>query len=224
MSTDAPQFSAGQAAAGHALYSKLFLSVYDVVALGFNCRFVWRCPSNHMLDLYNLHVSANHLDIGVGTGYFVDRCTFPRLDPRIALMDPNLNCLEVAGKRLRRYAPETYVRSVLEPITIDAPAFDSISMLNVLHCLPGNMNTKGVALGNVKALLNPGGVLFGSTILGKGVKMNLPARYVTWVNCRMGSMSHKEDDLEGLQAALEAHFAESSVEVIGSVALFRARL
>ena len=27
-----------------------------------------------MLEMYRKHLTANHLDIGVGTGYFIDRC------------------------------------------------------------------------------------------------------------------------------------------------------
>ncbi len=39
------------------------------------------------LTLYDQYVSANHLDIGVGTGYFLDHCRFPAANPRLALMD-----------------------------------------------------------------------------------------------------------------------------------------
>ena len=205
---------------GQALYTKPFLSIYVWFALGLNCRFVWKCPSYHMLELYNQHVSANHLDIGVGTGYFLDQCRFPTTNPRIALMDLNPNCLDVAGRRLARYAPEKYLRNALEPIEIDAPGFDSIGILNLLHCLPGTFKTKGIVFEHLKSLLNTGGVLFGSTILYGGVRQNPLSTFIlNRVNVR-GFMNNKTDDLEGLRYNLEKYFSESYIEVIGCEALF----
>jgi SAM-dependent methyltransferase len=212
-----------QVKAGQALYSRPFLSIYDRWALRLNCRVTWRCPVGRMLELYDRHVTANHLDVGVGTGYFLDRCRFPSPNPRLVLMDLNPNCLDVTAKRVARYDPEIYRRNVLDPIEIDGPGFDSIGMLNLLHCLPGNMETKGAAFDHLKALLNPGGVLFGSTLLYRGVRRGpLATLTFNWVN-RMGAMTNKQDDAEGLRRALGQRFAETSVELIGCEALFWAR-
>src|SRR5213083_2895267 len=97
-----------QVEAGQAVYTKSMLVVYDLLVLGFSNRLVWRCPSKHILALYDRYVTANHLDVGVGTGYFLDRCRFPKDRPRVALMDVNSNCLEVASRRIARYDPEVY--------------------------------------------------------------------------------------------------------------------
>ena len=121
--------------AGQALYTRLFLAMYDFAALGILCRLLWGCPAGRMLELYNKHISANHLDIGVGTGYFLDHCVFPGEAPRLALMDLNPNCLDFTGKRVARYNPEIYRKNVLEPFDIQAPGFDSVGILNLLHCL-----------------------------------------------------------------------------------------
>jgi len=45
------------------------LSGYDLWVLGFSNTFVWRCPTRLLLEFYNEHISGNHLDVGVGTGY-----------------------------------------------------------------------------------------------------------------------------------------------------------
>src|SRR4051812_30334105 len=95
--------------------------------LGFFCRVAWKCPAPRIVEHYDAHVSANHLDIGVGTGYFLDRCRFPS-PPRLALMDLNPTCLEVAAKQVERYEPEVYRANVLAPITTAAPKFDSVGM------------------------------------------------------------------------------------------------
>ncbi len=83
---------------GQAIYTRPFLTLYDLSMLGFFCSYIWICPSRHILGLYDQYVSANHLDIGVGTGYFLDHCKIPAANPRIALMDLNPNSLEIVQK------------------------------------------------------------------------------------------------------------------------------
>jgi hypothetical protein len=209
--------------AGIALYSRFILTIYDWVILGYQCRFYWRCPSHYMLELYNQHVSANHLDIGVGTGYFMDKCKFPSTGVRLALMDLNANSLRAASKRLVRYKPEVYQRNVMEPFGINAPAFDSIGMMNLLHCLPGNIKTKAIVFEHAKAVMNPGAVIFGSTILYEGVKRSAQATLAIKYSNNKGWMDNLNDSLEDLRESLQRSFADISVKVIGCEALFWAR-
>lgn len=208
---------------GQAIYTKSFLIFYDLSVLGFFCRFIWRCPSYRILELYNQYVSANHLDIGVGTGYFLDHCRFPVANPRLALMDLNSNSLEMSKNRLERYNPEIYNVSVLDINKTELRNFDSIALTNLLHCLPGTMKMKGIVFENIRSLLNPGGVIFGSTILWNGVDNSFLAKYFINVNNARGVMTNKQDDLDGLKRNLEQHFSESYVKTIGSMALFWAR-
>ncbi|MFC1995450.1 class I SAM-dependent methyltransferase [Chloroflexota bacterium] len=209
--------------AGISLYSKSFLSVYDWVALGFNLRFLWKCPSGNLLNLYNKYVSGNHLDIGVGTGYFMDRCKFPSQNPRITLMDLNKNSLEVARKRLARYDPQVYIGNALEKLNTNNQTYDSIGMMNLLHCLQGDMSTKGIVFHNADEILNPGGIIFGSTIMSKGVKHNPFAAMNLKICNHKGIMANLEDDIEVLRSNLNGKFSDSSVETIGSIALFWAK-
>ena len=212
-----------EAQAGTSLYTKMFLPFYDWSALKFNLRLIWKCPSHHMLALYNENVSSNHLDIGPGTGYFLQRCRFPVSPPRVALMDLNPNCLELSATRLKQYNPETHLHNALEPIGIDIEPFDSIAIMNLLHCLPGDMSTKAVVFNHLKPLLNPGGVLFGSTILGTGVPQNFLARRLQRYCNSRGYMTNYEDDFDSLQRRLEEYFPETSIRIVGCVALFSAR-
>ncbi len=68
---------------GQQIYTPLVLRVYDVFVLGLSNRFAWRCPSRTMLERYNRHVGRRHLDLGVGTGWFLDRCRWPVEHPEI---------------------------------------------------------------------------------------------------------------------------------------------
>ena len=138
-------------------------------------------------------------------------------------MDLNPNSLAVAARKLARYHPESYLRNVLDPIEIDALPFDSVGLANLLHCLPGTMKTKKVVFENLKAVLNPGGTFFGCTLLGRGVERNPLARLTLYFMNARGYLSNKQDDLEGLEQNLSECFPESSVKVVGCVALFSAR-
>lgn len=145
------------------------------------------------------------------------------LVPRVALMDLNETSLDFASRRIARYQPETYVRNVLAPISIDAPKFDSVGINYLLHCLPGPIESKAVAFDHLKALMNPGALLFGSTLLQDGVPRSRFARRLMDIYNKKGIMSNEHDSLDGLKAALGQRFREVSVEVVGCVALFSGR-
>ena len=205
------------------VYSQFVLKIYDWYVLWYNCRFLWECPAHYLLDLYNQYVSANHLDIGVGTGYFLDKCKFPGSDVRLALMDSSANPLGAASKRLNRFKPEVYQRNASEPFGIDARPFDSIGMMNLLHCIPGNLKTKAIVFEYAKEVMNPGAVIFGSTILYKGVKRNALATLAIKYYNKTRSMTNMDDSLEDLQESLRSSLSDSSVKMIDCEALFWAR-
>jgi 2-polyprenyl-3-methyl-5-hydroxy-6-metoxy-1,4-benzoquinol methylase len=215
--------SAEQIAAGQAVYTRRVLGAYDFVVLGVSNRFLWKCPTRRLEDHYDAHVTANHLDVGVGTGYFLDRCQFPSRSPRIALMDLNQDALDFAARRIARYNPETYRRNVLEPIFTDTAKFDSVGVNYLLHCLPGSIESKAVAFDHLAVLMNPNAVVFGSTLLQGGVPRSWFAKRLMDTYNKKGIFSNRHDDLDGLVRALKQRFREVSVEVVGCAALFAGR-
>jgi ubiquinone/menaquinone biosynthesis C-methylase UbiE len=205
------------------------LSIYDPWLINFENPFVWSCPSKNILDFYNRHVSSEHLDVGVGTGYYLDKAHFPSPTPVISLLDLNPNSLYTTAHRIRRYQPMTYRTNVLEPISFDLPQFDSIGVNYLLHCLPGNLKTKGVVFRHLTPFLRSEGVLFGSTILGEGMRFNLLGKLFMRVynsnlipNSRV--LSNQQDRLEDLLDSLQENFGNYTTEVIGNVVFFVARL
>lgn len=213
-----------QVAAGQAVYTKRVLNAYDFVVLGVSNRFIWKCPTTRLLEHYDAHVTANHLDVGVGTGYFLDRCRFPSAAPRIALVDLNPETLRFASRRIARYRPETYLRNVLEPFDLDGPRFDSVGANYLLHCLPGNLRSKSCAFDHLKAHMNPGAVLFGSTLLHEGAPVGRVGRRLMGVYNAKGIFSNLEDGLGDLERELQARFREVSITTVGCAALFAARV
>jgi SAM-dependent methyltransferase len=212
-----------QVRAGQAVYTPRTLPIYDLVVLGVSNRFIWSCPTARIVEHYERHLSGNHLDVGVGTGYFMDRCRFPTRSPRVALMDLNDSTLEFASRRIARYRPETYRLNVLEPIGESIDPFDSVAMNYLLHCVPGAIRDKAVAFDHVGRLLKPGAVIFGSTILQGDVHRGWAARALMSVYNRKGIFSNTEDDLDGLRSSLTSRFEAVQVEVAGCVALFSGR-
>ena len=212
----------GEVMAGQAVYTRRTLAAYDVVVLGLSNRFIWRCPTMRLLEHYNRHVSGNHLDVGVGTGYFLARCRFPSSKPRIALMDLNQDSLDFAARRIAQFAPETYRRNVLEPIALEAEQFDSVSLNYLLHCLPGSMESKAVMFDHIRAVMRPSATIFGSTLLQAGGTHNWAARRLMTAYNERGIFSNRGDDLDSLRAQLERRFTHTTLSVVGSAALFSA--
>ena len=212
--------------AGAAIYTRQTLAAYDFVVLKVSNSLAWQCPSELILDFYNQHISANHLDVGVGTGYFLDKCRFPSAVPNIHLLDLNPHSLEATANRLRRYQPTTQRANVLEPLKLDAK-FGSIALNYLLHCLPGTMRSKGAVFDHLKPLLQPGGVIFGTTILGvdeADIQPNVLARLLLRLYNSSGVFGNRHDTLPDLESHLKANFRDVSTTLVGCVAFFSGRV
>lgn len=205
---------------GHAVYSPLVLSVYDWWVLGLSNRWIWQCPTPHLMAHFNQHVTSNHLDVGVGTGYFLDHAHFPSSTPRLALLDINPACLSLTAKRVARYQPIVYHADVLTPLNLETEGFDSISLNYVFHCLPGDVETKTGIFVQLKHVLNPGGVIFGSTLLQDMSRQNWLAHSLMKIYNNKKIFCNTRDNLKGLQRSLDQHFLSPTLDVRGCVALF----
>jgi hypothetical protein len=216
----------GNADAGAAIYNRQTLAGYDFVVLTVSNRLAWKCPTAQILDFYNQHITANHLDVGVGTGYFLDKCRFPSATPNIHLLDLNPYSLKATADRLRRYQPTVKRANVLEPIKLNAK-FDSIALNYLLHCLPGSMRSKGVVFDHLKPFLNEGGVIFGTTILGADshdIQANALARSLMRLYNSRGVFGNAQDNLADLESKLKTNFRDVSTKVVGCVAFFSGRV
>ncbi|AOP35534.1 methyltransferase [Leptospira tipperaryensis] len=208
--------------AGQQVYTSSFLRIYDLVVLHIISRWFWRCPPQNMVQLYNKHLSANHLDIGVGTGYLLQKAKFPVVKPKISVMDLNANSLMEARKRLSDLAGEfnAYRANILEPINTKEK-FDSIGLSFLFHCVPGAIREKAsTAFKNLLKIRNPDGVIFGSTALHDlGQTHYLSRRGMKNLN-RRGVFHNTQDTFSDLEAALKENFKDYELYVIGAIAFF----
>jgi hypothetical protein len=99
----------------------------------------------------------------------------------------------------------------------------SVGLTFVLHCLPGTMTEKLVAVDHLKPLMGEGATLFGATILGRGVEPNAAARALIDLYNAKGVFNNRADDVESLARGLETRFGRVEIEQHGLVALFNAR-
>lgn len=202
---------------GSTVYSRTFLAFYDLLVLRFSTNLVWRCPTGRIVAMYDRHVSGRHLEVGPGSGYFLDRCRVPT-PFALTLLDANADVLQHASDRLGRYAPETVRADILEPLPMHQQ-YDSIGIEFVLHCLPGTLLDKAAAFDHLLPFLDPKGTLFGGTLVAD-VAHSPAARALMAVYNRTGVFSNRHDRLADLHQVLSARFDQVSIEVIGSNALF----
>ena len=102
--------------------------------------------------------------------------------------------------------------------------YDSIALYYIFHCLPGAFPEKAdKVFQTVIPALAPGGVVFGSTVLGKECDHNTLSRTMVMLYNKKGMFGNRDDTEANLRKSLEANFHEYDLRVEGIVALFSAR-
>ncbi|GGM36996.1 methyltransferase [Longimycelium tulufanense] len=202
-----------------AVYGRWTLAGYDVAVWGLIAPLVWRCPRREVLRNYQRNLGRRHVELGPGTGYFLAHCELPIL-PRVTLVDLNPEMLRHASQRLRHLHPTPVRANVLEPLPVPRREHDSVALNFLLHCVPGNLTTKGVVFGHAAAASRPGGRVFGSTVLAKGVPVSMRARRLVRLYNARGIFHNADDSLEDLRAQLDTYFVEYELTVRGCVAIF----
>lgn len=205
-------------------YTRAFLTVYDTWVIRLSNRFAWRCDAEVMLELYHRHLGRRHLEVGPGSGWYLANAEGP--DPaQLTLMDLNPTPLSFTTRRVAtaQRVVASVRGSVLEPVPAAAGrGYDSVGINFVLHCVPGDFATKGVAFRHLADVLTDDGVLFGSTILGQRPR-TLFGRALSEIYCRVGAFNNRDDERGELERALGAAFEEFTVRDVGDVTLFTGR-
>jgi ubiquinone/menaquinone biosynthesis C-methylase UbiE len=100
---------------------------------------------------------ARLLDLGCGTGAFLREVK--RNYPRLAVTGIDLSApyLEIARRRLAAWSRVELVEAAAEAIPAPAASFDIVTVLYLLHELPGRVR-RSVA-GEIRRVLKPGGTL-----------------------------------------------------------------
>lgn len=207
---------------GIKVYTSLSLKLYDWWVLRVSNRYAWKCVTErHLIPHFRNSMKNNHLDVGVGTGYYL---SFAPYSCNISLLDLNVASLEAANTRAgRNRVKESILHDVFDPYPRYLQAqFDSVSMFYLLHCLPGEMNDKAEVIAHASAALTKEGGLFGATILGDDADHNIFGRKLMRIYNQKGIFSNRTDSAEGLASLLSRYFYHVEIAVEGRVALFKA--
>lgn len=207
--------------AGQAVYSETVLSIYDWWVLGISNSYIWKCPTDLLEHEFRKHASANHLDIGVGTGHYLSEC-LPENCHRVGLIDLNQNSLNKAKNSIPQFPTETFLANVLAPFDFSCAPFESVSLNFLLHCLPGSIHQKAVVFDHIDPLLKSNAHVFGSTLLTQGVQRNTAAKSLMALYNRKGIFCNNNDSLDDLNQALQMRFKNIELYTVGAVAIFSA--
>ncbi|API86325.1 class I SAM-dependent methyltransferase [Francisella uliginis] len=202
--------------AGQKIYTRITLRLYNFVVLFFNNTFVWRCKTAKLLKLYSDNVSLNHLDIGVGSGYYLNKL-HTKLK-KVTLMDLNLDCLRYVKNLLKNKDVSIYQVDILEDIEEKFfSKFDSISCNYLIHCLPDN-GSKEIVFKNIAKMFKSDGVAFGSTIINE-YDSKLAIKIANKFNSK-GIFDNVNDSYESIEKYISNNFEKYSVKKIGSVCVY----
>lgn len=207
---------------GAHIYSPQLLRIYDVFILGFISSFAWCCSTKKILvPFFREPIGKNHIDIGVGTGYYLVNAGIPQ-STKVTLVDLNENSLEVTKARFGRDDVTLLKHDIFQPLPT-SEKFDSMSLFYLFHCLPGPVSRKTAIFSHLKHNLTTDGILYGSTILGTGVRYNTFARSVMWTCNTKGIFDNWKDNREEIVRALEQHFDKVESQVVGTILMFSGR-
>ncbi|KAL8821409.1 MAG: hypothetical protein Q9223_000558 [Gallowayella weberi] len=205
------------------IYTPLRLLIYDIWVLGIVATFAWGCSvTTYLVPLFLSNFRRNHLDIGVGTGYYLAKAP-PSTHRKVTLFDNEPGALETAKKRSGYVDARAVVGDCLKPLPF-TEKFDSVSMYFLLHCLRTSTPAeKTAAFTHAAQVMAPDGVLTGANILGKGVRQdNFFARWIRAKTLAHGVLSNRDDNAWEFETALRGTFREVETWVVGSIFIFRA--
>jgi SAM-dependent methyltransferase len=201
-------------------YNRLSLSIYDVALWKVAAPIVWRCPSNAIRHLYRQHAAQRHLEIGPGTGFFLDDAFVLRRISQLVLADASVGSLTTSRLRVASADPAAALVDASTGLPFRPGAFDSVGLNFVLHCVPGaDLHEKATMISATATVLSSEGRLFGSTLLGVH-PANPVARVARRIGNRAGLFDNQGDRLEDLETVLAELFTDVSVARCGAAATF----
>ena len=202
-------------------YSPLGLRLYDPLIVRRLAPHVWRCSRVASSTTIDRHVTANHADIGVATGYFLDRCDFEH-----AASAAGADRSAAALPAIRRAAPcalsaRDYLRDVLTPDRWASRRPRSIRSRSAASCIasPATCAQEPACSTPSRRSPRPARRSSATRCVRDGVAAPRAPRLVHALLNRAGVVDNPNDHAARSAPALEARFADcrSNYRVHGAV-------
>ena len=192
------------------------LFAYDYLVNDINCNFVWKCNQHKIIEHYDSNVTNNHVEIGPGTGFFLQNRQYNTLQ----LIDINKDILVNANENLKENSEkiQTYCHNIFSSSSLHINPSRSIGLTYVLHCVPGKIeNNLNDLIQNIQF---NNYTLFGASVVNDSKETNMFAETeLLWLN-RLGIFNNENDTYSGLREYLEASGLEYNLRLEGYVAIF----
>lgn len=193
---------------------------YDRFVNEINCNHVWKCSKNNIINNYCANVENKHLEIGPGSGFFLKKENIGVNLDQLTLVDVNSTILKFSKKNLE--SEHSNVNSlVYDLFRYEIPTnieFDSVGINYVLHCIPGNLQTKLDSL--ISNLGDNKYNLFGASVICDPLHMNPIAEYELMFLNAFGIFNNNNDTYEELNEYLNNKNYNFSLKKQGYVAIF----
>ncbi|WP_052745506.1 class I SAM-dependent methyltransferase [Allosalinactinospora lopnorensis] len=188
---------------------------------------VWGVPNGLLHTLLAAHAGEEHVEVGVGNGYFPAR--LPSWSPlrTLHLLDVNPACMSLTARRLRgRFNLVEHAQNAVNPWdSIAEASVDSVGCFMTLHAIKrASMAELAPLVAQAHRVLKTGGRFIGCTIVchGAGVHVTGRARRLIEHYNASGVFFNATDSVEKLRALLAEPFGATRVEVrvFGCVAVW----
>jgi hypothetical protein len=116
-------------------------------------------------------LKSNHLEIGPGSGYFLNPSNHNKNINKLKLMDINLPILKYSKNNLLKCYPNVKIieHNIFED-KIELGDIESVGINYLLHCVPGNLEKKiDKLVSNLPDNIN----IFGSSVINDTDKQNI---------------------------------------------------
>jgi len=197
---------------------------YDKVVNQINCEKVWKCSQQNIINNYQENINCNHLEIGPGTGLFLKKENLNTQLEKLTLVDINTKILNYSKKELEK--EYSHVNAlVYDLFSYEIPSnivFNSVGINYVLHCIPGNLQTKLDKL--ISNLGNNKYNLFGASVICDPLHMNPIAEYELMFLNSFGIFNNNNDTYEELNDYLCSKNYNFSLKKKGYVAIFNVHI
>jgi hypothetical protein len=88
MDTANKDVTTGRVKRSQQFFNKGGLFFYDLLLYGLISKYAWGSSIQRLDSHYKRYVTHNHLEVGVGTGFLLNRVVFDSTHPRLALNGP----------------------------------------------------------------------------------------------------------------------------------------